>query len=46
MVETYRYPKRHQEKPKEGRGQTPIHKGSICGLKSRTNYLGTLVKVQ
>ena len=46
MVETYRYPKRHQRRFKEGRKQTPIYRGSVCSLKSRLNYLGTLNKAQ
>ena len=46
MVETYRYPKRHQGRPKEGRRQTPIYRGSACGLRGRTNYLETLIKAQ
>ena len=46
MAETCKYPKWHQGRPKEERGQTPIYKGSMCGLKGRINYLGTLVKAQ
>ena len=46
MAETYRYPKRHQGRFKEGRKQTPMYKGSMYGLKSRLNYLGTLDKAQ
>ena len=46
MAEIYRYPKRHQGRPREGRRHTPTHKSSICGLIGRTNYLGTLSKTQ
>ena len=46
MAKTYKYPKRHQERPKEERRQTPTRRGSMCGLIGRTNRLGTLVKVQ
>ena len=46
MAETYGYPKRHQGRPREGKEQTPTRRGSICGLRGRTNYLGTLVKAQ
>ena len=46
MAETYRYPKRHQGRPKKGRGRTFICKGNTCGLTGRINHLGTLGKVQ
>ena len=46
MTETYRYPKRHEGRSREGRKQIPIYRGSACGLRSRLNYLGTLDKVQ
>ena len=46
MAEIYRYPKRHQGRPREGKGQIPTYKGSMCSLKGRTNHLGTLVKAQ
>ena len=46
MVETCKYPKRHQGRFKEGRKQIPIYKGSACGLRSRLNRLGTLDKAQ
>ena len=46
MVETYRYPKRHQGRSKEERKQIPTYRGSACGLKSRPNCLGTLDKAQ
>ena len=46
MAETYGHPKRYQGKSKERRKQTPIYKGSICGLRSRLNHLRTLDKTQ
>ena len=46
IAETYGYPKRHQGRFKKGRKQTPIYRGSVCGLRSRLNYLGTLNKAQ
>ena len=46
MAETYKYLKRHQERSKEGRRQTPTYKGSICGLIGRTDRSGTINKVQ
>ena len=46
MAEIYRYPKRHQRKSREGRKRTPMYRGSVCGLRSRLNRLGTLNKVQ
>ena len=46
MAETCGYPKRHQGKSKKGRKQTPTHRDSVCGLKSRLNHPGTLNKVQ
>jgi hypothetical protein len=46
MAETYRHPKRHQGRLREGRGQTLTRRGSACGLIGRTNHLGTLVKAQ
>ena len=46
MAETYRYPKRHQRRSREGKKRTPIYRGSVCGLRSRPNYLGTLDKAQ
>ena len=46
IIKTYRYPKRHQGRPREGKRQTPTRKGSICGLIGRTNCLGTLSKTQ
>ena len=45
MAETYGHPKRHQGKFKEGKKRTPTCRGSVCGLKSRPNRLGTLNKV-
>ena len=46
MVETYRYPKRHQRKSREERKQIPTYRGSVCSLKSRLNCLRTLDKAQ
>ena len=46
MVETYRYSKRHQGRFRKGRKQTPIYRGSVCGLRSKLNHLGTLDKAQ
>ena len=46
MAETYKYLKRHQGRPREERGGIPTHRGSMCGLRGRINYLGTLVKAQ
>ena len=46
IVEIYRYLKRHQGRFKGERGQTPIYKSSICGLRGRTNCLKTLIKAQ
>ena len=46
MVETYKYPKRHQRRSRKGRKQTPICRGNVCGLRSRLNRLGTLDKAQ
>ena len=46
IAETYRHPKRHQGRFREGRRHTPTYKSSICGLIGRTNYLGTLSKTQ
>ena len=45
MAETYRYPKRYQGRPREGRGQTPTRRGSVYSLIGRINCLGTLGKV-
>ena len=45
MVKTYRYPKRHQGRFKEGRRCIPTRIGSIYSLIGRINRLGTLVKV-
>ena len=44
MVETYRYPKRHQGRPREGRGRIPTRRGSAYSLIGRINRLGTLGK--
>ena len=46
MVETCKYPKRHQRRSREGRKQIPIYRGSVCGLRSRPNCLGTMDKAQ
>ena len=46
IVETYRYPKRHQGRFREGRGYIPTRKGNMCGPTGRTNCLGTLDKTQ
>ena len=46
MAETYRYPKRYQRRFKEERKQTPMRRGSVCGLRSRLSRLGTLDKAQ
>ena len=46
MAETYKHPKRHQGRFREGRKRTPIYRGSVCGLRSRLNRLGTLDKAQ
>ena len=46
IVETYRYPKGHQGRPKEKRGQIPTYRGSMCSLRGRINRSGTLVKAQ
>ena len=46
MAETCGYPKRHQGRPREGRGRTPTRRGSTCGLRGRINHSGTLVKAQ
>ena len=46
MAETCGHPKRHQGRSREGRKQTPTHRGSVYGLKSRLNCLGTLNKAQ
>ena len=46
MVKTYKYPKRHQGRLREGRGQTPTRRGNTYSLKGRTNHSGTLVKIQ
>ena len=46
MAETYKYPKRHQGRSRKGRKRTPTYRGSICGLRSRLNCLGTLDKAQ
>ena len=46
MVETRGYPKRHQGRFREGKKQTLIYRGSVCGLRSRLNCLGTLDKAQ
>ena len=46
MAETYGYPKRHQKRFREGRKQIPTYRGSVYGLKSRLNHLGTLDKAQ
>ena len=46
MAKTYKYPKRHQGRSKKGRKQILIYRGSVCGLRSRPNHLGTLNKAQ
>ena len=46
MAETYRHPKRHQRKFREGRKRIPTRRGSVCGLRNRLNRLETLDKVQ
>ena len=46
MAETYKHPKKHQGRSREGRKQISTHRGSACGLRSRPNYLGTLNKAQ
>ena len=46
MVETYGYPKRHQGRPKEGKGQTPTCRGSVYSLRGKTNRSETLIKAQ
>ena len=46
IAETYRHPKRHQGRSKEGRRHTPTHKSSIYGLTGRINRLKTLGKTQ
>ena len=46
MAETHGYSKRHQRRSKKGRKQTPMYRGSVCGLKIRLNCLGILDKVQ
>ena len=45
MVETYKYPKKHRGRFREGRKQTPIYRGSMYSLRSRLNHPGTLDKV-
>ena len=44
IVKTYRHPKRHQGRSREGRRHIPMYKGSMCGLIGRINRLGTLGK--
>ena len=46
MAETCKYPKRYQGRSREGRKQTPMYRGSACGLRSRPNHLETLNKAQ
>ena len=46
MAETHRYSKRHRGRFREGKKQTPTCRGSVYGLKSRLNRLGTLDKAQ
>jgi hypothetical protein len=45
IAETYRYPKRYQGRPREGRGRIPTRRGSAYGLIGRINRLETLGKV-
>ena len=44
MAETYRHPKRHQGRSREGRRHTPTRRSSIYGLIGRINRLRTLSK--
>ena len=44
MAETCGHLKRHQERSKEGRKQTPTHRGSVCGLRASTLKNKKLIK--
>ena len=45
MAETYRYPKRHQGRFREGRRQILTYRGSVYGLIGKTDCLEIIDKV-